>query len=168
MSSTEAARRESGLVRLGRYASRRTFLPGLVRAYTRLAGGALSPIEDPDAAPLTQARFAAALRGTVHESLPLIAAGSTVFYAVLALIALQSPKLGFNPFVFSIASAFASLVVRVAWGNDLISVRWAHSVLGFMMMLLLAHALWRWRLYGGGQESGLVGMALVTAGSLSL
>jgi signal transduction histidine kinase len=169
MSSTEAVSRDPILVRWGRYAVRRTFLPRLVRAYALLAGGAVSPIEGPDAAPVvTQARFAAALRGTVNDGLPLIAVGSTVFYMALAFIALESPELGFNPFLLCVASAAATLAFRVAWGYELIPLRWAHSALGIMMILLIGHALWRWRMFGGGQESGLVGMALITAGSLSL
>lgn len=166
--STEAAGREPAMMRLGRYAARRTFLPRLVKAYTRLAGGELSAIEDPDAAPLTQARFAAALRGAVYEGLPLIAAGSAVFYLILAMIALQSPQLALDGFAFSMASVLLAVAIRIAWEIDLIPLRWAHSTLGLMMTLLIAHALWRWKLFGGGQESGLVGMALITAGSLSL
>ncbi len=167
-SSTEAHGRDRFFLRLGRYAARQTFLLRLARAYTHLAGGTASPTEDPEAAPLTQARFAAAVRGSVHEGIPLIASGLTVFYTVLALVALPSPSSSFKPFIFSVLSALAALSVRIAWGNELIPVRWAHSVVGFMMVLLIAHALWRWRLFGGGQESGLVGMALIMAGSLSL
>jgi signal transduction histidine kinase len=156
------------LVRWGRYAARRSFLPRLVRAYARLAGGAGSLLEGPEAAPLAQARFATALRGAVHEGLPLIATGSAVFYTVLGLIALQRPELGVEVFAVAMASAWLSLAVRVAWGFDLIPQRWAHSVQGLMMMVLIAHALWRWIAFGGGQQGGLVGMALITAGSLSL
>lgn len=165
---TDTTLREPIFVRWGRYAARRSFLPRLVWAYARLAGGTTSIAADPEAQPLAQVRFAAALRGAVHEGLPLIALGSAVFYTVLGLIALRRPELGVEVFALTMATAWTSLAVRIAWGLDAIPQRWAHSVQGVMMMMLIGHALWRWTVFGGGQEGGLVGMALITAGSLSL
>jgi signal transduction histidine kinase len=144
------------------------FLRRLSRAYTRIAGGTVSLGEDPHASVAAQARYAAALRGAVHQSLPLIAMGSAAFYSMLALIAVQRPDLGGDVLVFSVASAAATVGVRIAWGRGIIPERWAHSIVGLMTALLIVHTLWRWAIFGRGQEGGLVGMALLVAGSLCL
>lgn len=145
-----------------------TFGQRLLRAYAELAGGT-APLKDtPRASVMAQARYAAALRSAVHRSLPLIAMGSATFYFVMALIAVQRPDLGRDVLLFSTASVAVTVGARLAWGFGVIPERWAHSVVGLMTAMLIMHTLWRWAMFGGGQEAGLLGMALLVAGSLCL
>ncbi len=115
--------------------------------------------------------FAAGLRDAAYESLGGVA--TSLAFAYVLWTAVAGLRVGFQAgwtliLLVGIVTAGGMVGVRVAFDRGLMPRRYAHALLGIVLATAIVHALLRWCLFGGTQETGQLVLVLFVVGILCL